>query len=250
MKNKKGYTLTELLLTLSILGIITGIATVSYRGYNLGVQKKDLKLSGDIFVSTVKNCVSAVGRWEPKTGRFPCKATDKTELKAKLNFDCPPKADCKTRINPTKKYYCLSIKKTVSGKKLQVIARLPYTNPEDSQLWCGQVSAYVQLNASKCQREGKSHLTPFFNEGCNSWSGTPPPQTSTTSTTTGGTPGDTSTTSTTTGGTPGDTSTTSTTTGGTPGDTSTTSTTTGGTPGETVPPPILPDDPAVVPGIE
>ena len=57
MKNKKGYTLTEILIVLSILGILTGIATVSYRGYNESVQKKDLKLHGELFANMVKNCV-------------------------------------------------------------------------------------------------------------------------------------------------------------------------------------------------
>ena len=38
MKNKKGYTLTEILMVLTILGILTGIATVSYRGYIVGPE--------------------------------------------------------------------------------------------------------------------------------------------------------------------------------------------------------------------
>ena len=143
MKNKKGYTLTEILIVLSILGIVGGIATISYRGYNESVQKKDLKLHGELFANMVKNCVQGFGGWQPKTNVFPCKATTKAQLKDKLGFDCPQKATCRVYTNTTKPYYCLSIRKTVSGKKLQVLSRIPYNNPTNYQLWCGQVTAYL-----------------------------------------------------------------------------------------------------------
>ncbi len=46
---------TEILIVLSILGIVGGIATISYKGYNLSVQKKDLKLSGEPALSDVQS---------------------------------------------------------------------------------------------------------------------------------------------------------------------------------------------------
>ena len=83
MKNKKGYTLTEILIVLSILGIVGGIATISYKGYNLSVNKRDLKLHGELFASAVKNCISNYGAWKIKnsplpgaTDIYPCKVPE------------------------------------------------------------------------------------------------------------------------------------------------------------------------------
>ena len=133
MKNKKGYTLTEILIVLSILGILTGIATVSYRGYILSVNKSNLKQAGIMFATAVNTCIQSMGKWEPRTGIFPCKADNTTELKSKLDFTCPPDATCNPLMNTTKdstgkykyKWYCLSIKKAVSGKKTSGVNPYP-----------------------------------------------------------------------------------------------------------------------------
>ncbi len=155
MKNKKGYTLTEILIVLSILGILTGIATVSYRGYILSVNKRNLKQAGIMFATAVNTCIQSMGAWSPRPDvtppLLPCKADDTTELKSKLSFTCPPDATCQVHTNTTDKYYCLSIRKQVSGKRLQVLSRIPYNNPTDNQIWCGQVSAYVPEGGKTCK---------------------------------------------------------------------------------------------------
>ena len=144
MKNKKGYTLTEILIVLSILGILTGIATVSYRGYNESVQKKDLKLHGELFANMVKNCVQGFDGWENPTGVFPCAVPDgihHTNLKNKLNFTCPADSaseGCATKTNNDKKFFCLMIQKKVSGKILKVITRVQYNNPSNYDIWCSK----------------------------------------------------------------------------------------------------------------
>ena len=151
MKNKKGYTLIEILMVLTLIAIVSGIATISYRGYNLSVNKKDLKLHGELFANMVKNCVYGFGGWQPNPGIFPCKADDTAQLKSKLTFTCPPDATCQAHTNPGDKYYCLSIRKQVSGKKLQVLTRIPYNNPTDNQIWCGEVSAYIPEGGKTCK---------------------------------------------------------------------------------------------------
>ncbi len=156
MKNKKGYTLIEILMVLTLIGIVSGIATVSYRGYNFNIQERDLKLSGKLFANAVKNCIGIVGGWSvirsDGTTITPCKADDTAELKSKLSFTCPPDATCDVHTQNSYKYYCLSISKTVSGKKLQVLTRIPYNNPTDYQIWCGQVSAYLTLGGKTCKK--------------------------------------------------------------------------------------------------
>ena len=156
MKNKKGYTLIEILMVLTLIGIVSGIATVSYRGYNFNIQERDLKLSGKLFANAVKNCIGIVGGWSvirsDGTTITPCKADDTAELKSKLSFDCPPDATCYVHTQTSYKYYCLSIQKEVSGKKLQVLSRVPYNNPTDYQIWCGQVSAYLTLGGKTCKQ--------------------------------------------------------------------------------------------------
>ena len=188
MKNKKGYTLTEILIVLSILGIITGIATVSYRGYILSVNKSNLKQAGIMFATAVNTCIQSMGAWSPRPDvtppLLPCKADNTTELKSKLDFTCPPDATCNPLMNPDKdsngkykyKWYCLSISKEVSGKKLQVLTRIPYDNPSDYQIWCGQVSAYLFLGGKTCKKSagyrpaiGQSRVTlqsKGFEKGC------------------------------------------------------------------------------------
>ena len=151
--NKKGYTLTEMLIVLSILGIVGGIATISYKGYNLSVNKRDLKLHGELFASAVKTCISNYGAWKIKnsplpdaTDIFPCKVQDgqhHTRLKTRLNFTCPTDDNlagqgCLTIVNDTEKVFCLVIQKIVSGKTLQVITRVHYDNPNNYDIWCSK----------------------------------------------------------------------------------------------------------------
>ncbi len=172
MKNKKGYTLIEILMVLSILGILTGIATVSYRGYILSVNKRNLKQAGIMFATAVNTCIQSMGKWEPRTGIFPCKADesnnqddDTDKLKSKLDFICPIDAICKTwaknkQSDNSKNYYCLSIMKEVSGKKLQVITRVPWHNPsEPYQVLCNEITgSYMDLSGPTCKKASQKKL--------------------------------------------------------------------------------------------
>lgn len=182
--NKSGYTLLEILLTVIIVSIIGAIATVSYRGYILTIEKKELKNLGVLFATTVNTCITKNRGWtryrwtqgsetcptiggetkkEPCIAVMGCKASNKAELKSKLNFTCPADATCNTHtrahtLEPKFRYTCLSIEKKASGKKLQLIARIPYENPSDYQLLCGEMSSYVSLGPKTCKKHSDQIL--------------------------------------------------------------------------------------------
>ena len=170
MANKRGFSLTETLVALSIMGMLTGVATVFYRGYTVDTAKKDLKQSGLLFASSVSSCIQASGGWTVTrpdgTAIKPCNATKKTtpkatheELKAKLNFTCPPEATCLphettggNQSQPKYRYYCLSIEKEVSGQKLQVMARVSRDTPSTYEILCNDnLSSYVKLAIWSCK---------------------------------------------------------------------------------------------------
>ena len=159
MMSKKGFSLIEVLVTLSILGIMTGIATVSYQGYKLDITKRELKNSGMMFATVINTCVRSMGGWQPRQNIFPCKAETTEELKSKLNFTCPVGATCDvhTHGNTTAdryRYHCLSIQKEVSGKKLQVITRVSYDNPSNYQILCNKdesLTSFVPLVSASCK---------------------------------------------------------------------------------------------------
>ncbi len=185
--NKAGFTLIEILVGMGILAILTGIATVSYRGYILDVEKRELKNAGILFATAVNTCIKAKG-WtryrytqgsetcptskpkDPCIAVQACKATTSAELEKKLNFTCPAGATtCKvwTKENQTEerhKYHCLSIQKEVKGKKLQVVVRVSYVNPSNYQILCGDDMSdtdYMPLGSTTCKKGRSQDLTRY-----------------------------------------------------------------------------------------
>ena len=176
MKTNKGYTLVEILVTIGILSIISGVAYVSYQDQVLRASKNDLKIHAELFASSVKNCIAISGGWEIEllttagepggAPDYPCDTHDndldkeKENLKSMLDFTCPADATCETYThgNPGGgdkfKYHCLSIKKPVSGKYLQVLSRVSYKTGA-YQIWCkeGEASSdLVSLHDGTCKR--------------------------------------------------------------------------------------------------
>ena len=160
--NKRGYTLTEILLVLGLLSMLGSVATVTYRGHNLDIEKQNLKNAGELFAGAVRTCISASGGWDidrpDGTNVKPCNTI------AKLDYTCPAGATCNPLIHPNaydpdsdhRKYYCLNIKKEVSGKHLQVMVRFTWLKPNDYEIWCGESSSFI-LSQQNCrgQRDGQ-----------------------------------------------------------------------------------------------
>ena len=198
--SKKGFSLIEVLVTLGILGIFTGIATVSYQGYIFDVTKRTLKDSGTLFQVAVNTCIQRNGGWkiyrftragescsagkttEPCKEMTPCRAEQQStskathdELKSKLSFTCPADATCAVHthsVESTYRYHCLSIQKKVSGKKLQVVVRIPYDNPSDYHILCGDKMSqtaegdYMPLDNTTCKASGFQKLHDYgFSKG-------------------------------------------------------------------------------------
>ena len=137
-----------------------------------------------MFATAFSTCIKGFGEWEI-SGNKPCEVlnTDteqlKKDLKSKLNYDCPEGATCKTythgNINATRfRYHCVSIAKKVSGKKLQVVVRIPYDTPNNYQMLCAEVPSmpagteeYMPLKAPTCKKSGHSLIAKYFGgPGC------------------------------------------------------------------------------------
>lgn len=199
LKNSLGFSLTEILVTLGLIAIVGSIATVSYRGYDLSIAKKDLKNSGILFANALQNCITASGGWKinhPSAGDIePCQAGDETDstddtedLKKKLNYTCPEGATCKTHARSERGqnypsghskagqprtllwYYCLSIEKEVSGKTIQVFIRFPLHKPSDYEIWCGEVTptTIVKIKQSNCRGGVEGTMNPL-KKSCEDW---------------------------------------------------------------------------------
>ena len=110
-----------------------------------------------------------------------------TERKELLFFQCPSRATCTTYtswqvvdrtteslpfvqgaiINTKVDYYCLSIQKEQSGKILHVLTIIPFLNPENYEIWCGELSYRNTLDDKICQRGAKNKTS--LTKDCPGW---------------------------------------------------------------------------------
>ena len=182
--SKSGYTLLEMLIVLGLLSILSSIAVIQYRGTMLSSEKRELKDSALLYATRFDTCIKVLGGWTTyrstkgtetcPTGKTnPCipenyckevpppenapPKTRSTQPSKKLNYTCPAGATCEffTHGNPAPSFrrHCLSIKKEVSGKKLQVVTVIPYDNPSDYKIFCAELSGdYRALGGQSCKR--------------------------------------------------------------------------------------------------
>ena len=67
MKNNKGISLTETIITLGVLGVLASIAVVNFGSHRDPVEKRELFQSAKVWSMQVKNCLlnfSSMGGWE------------------------------------------------------------------------------------------------------------------------------------------------------------------------------------------
>ena len=149
----------ELLVTVALMSILTGVAVVSVKRQDISQAKKDLKRSSMLFETKVANCVSSSGGWtvtKPDGTTFePCYDTVQADNFTKLNYNCPAKATCKLHKNNLA--FCLSIERTISNKKYQVITRLKKDSPAfKPHIVCGEVTSFLDITDIKyCSRSFK-----------------------------------------------------------------------------------------------
>ena len=156
MKNNKGFSLTEVVVTCGILAIIGGIGLANFGSYEDPTQKKELLQSAKIFSMRVKNCilnVSSMGGWKIKqadnTYMYPCKATDKAELKKFLGWDCPSDSTCEGVMDAGGKFYCLNIQKEKKGTKYQCIVHFNIDR-QNEEIYCGTPTSWEAFTVSSC----------------------------------------------------------------------------------------------------
>ena len=164
IKKIGGYSLLEVLITLSLLGILSSIAAVSYTKYIKAIELKTLKQSGELFVSALHTCISSAG-WKiitvSGTNKTPCFNNDTTQKEGVLKnigFTCPGDSCRYTteKADPLHikdaEYACLDIRKEVRGKKYQIYISSKIADRNTYQMECISVTgtAYTDLPISKC----------------------------------------------------------------------------------------------------
>ena len=167
MKNNKGISIAEVIITLGVLGVLASIAVVNFGSHKDPTYKNQLLQSAKMFSMSVKNCiinVSSMGGWKikqyqdgdttkPTKVMYPCKATNKAELEKKLGWDCPSDSTC-TGV-ATSEFYCLDIRQDIKGKKYQCIVHFEIVGQTD-KIYCGTPASWATVS---CESNPTSYTT-------------------------------------------------------------------------------------------
>ena len=196
MRNNKGITLTEVLVTLAILSIISSIAIVNYGSTQKAETKNQLIKSAKTFSVSVVKCIIGNGGWDIKLvgGRSitPCRVAisghtsqsdidkHKNSLKKKIEWDCPGD-QCFGSVGKQQgkdKFFCVDIRKEVMGTKYQVAVHFDIEKQADT-IYYGTPQSYEHVRY-KCNEVAPVYGTNLSKlpEGETKWpepSSTPPP---------------------------------------------------------------------------
>ncbi len=164
IKKNKGFSLIEILVTLSLIAILSSIAVVNYTGYTKLVELRSLVTAGEVFVAKLNNCISTSGWSVKKVDGTPLAACYKDttndadfirETLEIIGFTCPPDVTCKVVLdNATKKdasHICLDMRKTIRGKNYQLLITVEKDNRNHYRFACKpKVTSYTDLTDTTC----------------------------------------------------------------------------------------------------
>ncbi len=192
MKTNRGVSLMEVLITVAVMAIVTGVGTHQYGKYMDKAECQSLKDSAKLFVNAFSACTKSSGGWfigqlksdgqvcrkKPCTdtshNHYPCKAiavagtttattttgtVSMEKALKKINYTCPIATEdtdnkCETVVGTTASgYFCLSIKKKIGGDKHQIVALVNAKDPTEYQVYCRKSTTYVDLAESNCSKE-------------------------------------------------------------------------------------------------
>ena len=160
MKNNKGISLTEVLVTCGLVAIMGGIAVVNLGSHRDPVEKSQLFQSAKLWSMKVENCInnlSSMGGWEITNAKGakerPCgvwcgpnSCNHRNKLRNKIGYNCPSEATCSVFTDSTKdKFYCFDIRKEKRGKKYQCIVHYNIKRKRDV-IHCGTPSSYESVD--------------------------------------------------------------------------------------------------------
>ena len=157
MKNNKGISLVEVLVTCGLLAIMGSIAVVNFGSYRDPVEKSQLFQSAKLWSAKVKTCILNVGGWKierPAGGNpRPCgvwcgpnSCPHKNKLKTKIGYDCPSEATCSVFTDTTgNEFYCFNIQKEKRGTKYQCIVHFNIKRHRE-KIYCGTPASYESVD--------------------------------------------------------------------------------------------------------
>ena len=174
MKNNKGISLTEVLVTCGLVAIMGGIAVVNYGSHRDPVEKRQLFQSAKLWSAKVKTCILNVGGWviEREDSRWsprPCRVgkgspgTHKIKFKQRLGWDCPTEKQesdksegCFSNFSDHDKFNCLDIRQKKRGTKYQCIVHFNIEKHTE-KIYCGTPPTYRTLSKTTCGSDNPSY---------------------------------------------------------------------------------------------
>ena len=169
-ETRKGFSLIEMLIVISLLSILFGIAFVSYSAYIKNATLSNMRKIAEAFPNVVNTCVTSSG-WEVTrpdgTLVHPCNTLERLDFVCPIaKKDCPnsgwPTTCCNLWVDPshTHSYICLDVRSELKGKKHQLHVVVHRGDTNNYKVSCAEISGtYTDLNTTADCDPGNTALT-------------------------------------------------------------------------------------------